>query len=211
MLKTKNIWLEPVSNTGCDFTSFSFIFIADTHGFLNDFQKQKEIIDKAAPEYVLAELLQEHVLDTPQKYAQLKRKEEISEMVSWKEIRKLVCLCEQKNIKLIGMDFTNFGFNTHLQQIVKGEKELTKNDEDEIEKILENRQKKHVEMCREYKKKTCKPIVVIVGAWHLQESSLLMQELNNYLVIYPVKNDGSMLLSPEGRKGEVRYEQRSKT
>ncbi|MBI5797370.1 hypothetical protein HZA98_00515 [Candidatus Woesearchaeota archaeon] len=201
---------EQVSNTGCDFISYSFIFIADTHGFLNDFEKQKEIIKRISPEYVLAEQLQAIVLDTPRKYTEIEQRKDISEMVSWEEVKELIRTCKEREIKLIGMDLTNFGFNTHLQQVVKGKKELTENDEKEVESILEKRQKKHVEMCKKYKAKTNRPIIVIVGAWHLQDSSPLMQELSNYLVIFPVNKEGMMLLGPEGNKEGIRYEQKTK-
>ena len=47
-------------------------------------------------------------------------------MTSFGEVEKLIKLCFEKKIKLIGIDFHNFGFDENLQKKIKNQKELQK-------------------------------------------------------------------------------------
>lgn len=80
----------------------SVIIIGGTHGFIDDFLKQKEIIIKTNPEFVLSEEVEDLVLDSKEKFKNLFEKRNISNMTSFEEVEKLVRLCFEKNIKLIG-------------------------------------------------------------------------------------------------------------
>ena len=69
---------------------FSFIFIGSTHGFVDDFIKQKEIINFINPEFVLCETLENLSLDTKEKFEVILKTKKISNMTSFSEIKKLV-------------------------------------------------------------------------------------------------------------------------
>mgnify|MGYP001566001469 FL=1 len=69
---------------------FSFIFIGSTHGFVDDFIKQKEIINFINPEFVLCETLENLSLDTKEKFEDILKTKKISNMTSFSEIKKLV-------------------------------------------------------------------------------------------------------------------------
>jgi uncharacterized iron-regulated protein len=181
-----------------------FIFIGDTHGFVNDFIKQKEIIEKVNPKIILSENMQNISLITEKDYIKIIQRKEISAMVNFDEMEPLIKLCYKKKIKLIGIDFPNFGFNEKLQKIVKGELKPINKDIKELNKIIKMRQKKHLKILKKFEKESEKPILVLIGAWHLRENSLIMKSLKNYKVIFPCDKNDKILIKPS-KAGDVHY------
>ena len=180
--------------------AFSLVFIGDTHGFIDDFSKQKEIIEEINPEFVLAERLENLSLDSKEKFENILMKKRISNMTSFEDVKKLIQLCFEKNINLIGIDFKNFGFDDNLQKVIINQGKCNKEEEEKLNKIIEKRQKRHLKIIKEYQNKTKKPAVVIVGCWHLRDDSLLMKSLENYKVIFPCDKNGNLLFEPSGDK-----------
>jgi hypothetical protein len=186
--------------------TFSFIFIGSTHSFLDDFSKQKEIINLVNPEFVLSEELEDLRLDTEYKFKKILDKKFISDMTSFVEVEKLIKLCSEKKIKLIGIDFHNFGFDKNLQSKIKNQKELTNEEEEKLNKLVEKREKHHLLKILEYKSKTKLPIIIILGCWHLRKDSLLRKRLENYKIIAPLDKNGEVLFEPSNKKikyGEI--------
>ena len=128
---------------------FSFIFIGDTHGAIDDFKKQKEVITNSDPEFVLVESLQNTVLDTEEKYELFKHNTQPNQLVE---------LCQEKGIKLIGIDFKDFGFTAHLQKVIEGKIKSTPKDRAKIDAIVKKRQKHHLHMINTYKKASIRGI-----------------------------------------------------
>jgi len=184
--------------------SIKFIFIGNTHGFINDFLKEKEIIEKVNPIIILSENLQNISLISEEDYLRILRLKKISDMVKFDEIKPLIELCYKKKIKLIGMDFFNFGFNDRLQKIIKGEVKPLKEDIKKIEEITKQREKKHLDILKEFENKSENPILVLIGAWHLRENSLIMKSLRNYKVIFPCDKNGKILIKPS-KIGDIQY------
>lgn len=184
--------------------NFSFIFIGDTHGFIEDFIKQKEVINLFNPEFILCETLENLSLDTKEKFDNLLKNKKISNMTSFEEIKQLVEFCYNKNIKLIGMDLPNFGFNKILQEKIKNQQELSPEEEKEAEEILQVRDKLHLKKILEYKNKTNHPLLIILGSWHLREHSLLRDSLDNYKIFFPCDKKGNLLIEPPEDK-EINY------
>lgn len=180
------------------------IFVASTHGFIDDFLKQEEIIESARPEFVLCEELEDLELDSEGKFNELLQKKKISNMTSFEEVSKLVEFCFNKGIKLIGIDFKNFGFNFALQNKVKNQEELTKKEEKELNKIMKLREKRHLHKILEYRKKTSRPLVIILGCWHLRKGSLLRTRLKNYQLIAPVDKNNKPVFAPIDKEG-IKY------
>jgi len=183
--------------------NFSFIFIGNTHSFVDDFLKQEEIIKSVKPEFVLSEELENLKLDTEDNFKEILEKKFISDMTSFDEVEKLIKLCFEKKIKLIGIDFYNFGLDENLQRKIKNQKELTKEDEERLNKIVEEREKLHLSKILEYKSKTKRPLVIILGCWHLKENSLLRKKLKNYKIIAPLDENGEVLFEPNN--SEIKY------
>ena len=182
------------------------IFIGSTHSFLNDFLKQEEIIKSLNPEFVLSEELEDLELDSKEKFKEIFKKRYFSEMTPFDEVEKLIKLCFEKKINLIGIDFHNFGFDEALQNKIKNQKELTENEEKNLNKIIQKREERHLSKILEYKEKTNKSIVVIIGCWHLRKDSLLRKKLKNYKIIAPLDENGEVLFEPTNKKikyGEI--------
>jgi len=180
------------------------IFVGSTHGFIDDFSKQKEIIESIKPDFVLCEELEDLILDSEKKFNELLKKKRISDMTSFKEVEKLVKLCFNKKIKLIGIDFNNFRFSKSLQRKIKNQEEPTKKEEEELNKIIKLREENHLSKILEYWKKTSRPIVIIVGCWYLREKSLLREKLKDYKIVTPCTKEGKPLFSPDENK-EIIY------
>jgi len=180
--------------------TFSFIFIGSTHGFINDFIKQKEVINSVNPEFVLCEDLEDISLDSKEKFQELLKKGRISDMTSFDELKELIRLCHDKNIKLIGIDMHNFGFDNILQEKIKKQEELSKEEEKKIKEILKIREQIHLKKILEFKTKTNKSLVIILGSWHLRENSSLRNSLNNYKIFFPCDEKGNLLIEPPQNK-----------
>lgn len=180
-----------------------FIFIGSTHSFLNDFSKQKEIIESVKPEFVLTEELGNLKLDTENKFKEILEKKLISDMTPFDEVEKLIKLCFEKKINLIGIDFHNFGFDQDLQKKIKNQEELTNVEEEKLNKIVEKREKIHLSKILNYKSKTKLPLVIILGCWHLRKNSLLRKKLKNYKIIVPLDEKGEVLFEPNN--SEIKY------
>ena len=183
---------------------FSFIFIGNTHSFVNDFLKQKEIIELIKPEFVLSEELENLKLDTEDKFKEILKKRDISNMTSFNDVEKLIKLCFENKINLIGIDFHNFGFDDYLQKKIKNQKELTKEEERKLNEIIKKREKYHLSKILECKVKTNKPIIIIIGCWHLREDSLLRKKLKNYKIIAPIDDKGKVMFAPQKDK-KIKY------
>lgn len=184
--------------------NFSFIFIGSTHGFLDDLLKQEEVINTIKPEFILSEELENIKLESEVEFKDFLKKRYFSDMTSFDEIKELVNFCFNKKIKLIGIDFHNFGFDVNLQKKIKNQEKLTYEEEKEINKITNLREKHHLSKILEYKEKTTKPLVIILGCWHLRENSLLRRELKNYKIITPLDKNGKVLFEPD-EKREIKY------
>jgi hypothetical protein len=183
----------------------SFIFIGSTHFFLDDFLKQKEIITSINPKFILSEELEDLELDSKEKFKEILKKRFISEMTPFDEVEKLIKLCFEKKINLIGIDFHNFGFDETLQNKIKNQKELTKKEEKNLNEIIQKREEHHLSKILEYKEKT-EQVIVIVGCWHLRKDSLLRKRLKNYKIIAPLDENGEVLFEPTNKKikyGEI--------
>jgi len=183
--------------------SFSFIFIGSAHSFVDDFLKQEEIIELVKPKFVLNEELENLKLDTEDKFKEILEKKFISDMTSFDEVKKIIKLCFEKKINLIGIDFHNFGFDKNLQKKIKNQEELTKGEEERLNKIVEEREKHHLSKILEYKSKTKRPIIIILGCWHLRKDSLLRKRLKNYKIIAPLDENGEVLFEPSNK--EIKY------
>ncbi len=125
-------------------------------------------------------------------------------MISFEELERLIDICYNKNIKLIGIDFPNFGFDEILQDKIKKQKKLSAKEEKKTEEILKLRDSIHLKKILEYKEKTNQPIVIIIGSWHLRENSLLRNSLNNYKIFFPCDKKGNLLIEPPENK-EIIY------
>jgi len=171
------------------------IFLGDTHGFINDFEKQKELIERFSPEYVLYEQLNDLELFNERDFELLLNSKSISDMTSFEEVENIIRLCKSKNIKLIGIGLKNFGLKGDLQKIIKGKKEPSEKEIREIESLQGKREQTQKSIIQKFLNLSKKPILVITGSWHLREKSPL-RDFPEYLLIIPTDKSGDLILGP---------------
>ncbi|MBU4241874.1 MAG: hypothetical protein KKA65_05700 [Nanoarchaeota archaeon] len=186
-------------------TNYGLIFIGETHGFIEDFNKQKEIIEIVNPDLILSEQMQDLKLNSKYQMISILKQNNLSDMVELKEVKKLIRLCMKKSIKIRGIDFKNFGLTKRLKGIIKEGIEPTKEDIAKFEIIAKKREHRHLKIIEQNLKKTKKPIIVLLGSWHLRDDSLLMKKLKNYIVIYPCIKKGEVLIEPPKHKRPIKY------
>ena len=124
-------------------------------------------------------------------------------MNTFNEVEKLINLCFKNKINLIGIDFHNFGFDKTIQYKIKNQKELTKEEEELLERITKKREKHHLSKILEYKSKTKLPLIIILGCWHLRKDSLLRKKLKDYKIIAPLDENGEVLFELNNK--EIKY------
>jgi len=184
---------------------YKLIFLGTTHGFIDDFKKEKEIINEINPKLVLSESLENKELKSKKDFESFIKIKQHSEITSFKEVEKLVKYCYSKKIPLIGIDFKNYGFEGELIKIINSQKQPTKKQEKRIDKILKKREKRHIKIIKDFTKKTSKPILITLGSWHLRKDSLIRKKFRGAKIIYLVNKKGEMILEPT--KEGVKYEE----
>ncbi len=179
---------------------FNFVFLGLTHGFIDDFVKEKSLIEEIKPEFVFSEDMENKKLISPEDYDYFLKNKKHSIMTKFEEVEKLVNLCRGREIKIIGIDFENFGFpNQTCKKILSGSP-FTKNEEEEINKIAKKREDYHFKKLKESEKISKKPILVLLGSWHLRNEGLIMKNIKNAKVIFPANKRGDLVFEPTEEK-----------
>lgn len=124
--------------------NLDFIFLGLSHGFINDFDKEKELIEEVKPEIVLSEEMENKKLISEEDYENFLKKKVHSFMTSFEGVEKLVNLCKEKKIKLIGIDLENFGFSKGVAFKIKKGKSFSPKEEIEINSLVKRREEIHL-------------------------------------------------------------------
>ncbi|MBS3094243.1 hypothetical protein J4474_01120 [Candidatus Pacearchaeota archaeon] len=162
---------------------------------MNDFSKQKEFIVRFQPEYFLIDQLENFALEEKEDFESLKKQKRISEMSDFEKQKELIEFCEDKGIKLVGIDMPNLGVPLKIAKKINKRLVLSEEEKFEIEETLPERARHQIEKIKEYTKKTDKPIIVSLSAWFMKENSELRDNFSNYLMGYLSDADGKVLIS----------------
>lgn len=186
-------------------SSFFIIFIGDTHGYIDDFKTQKEIIEKANPKYVLYEQMNNKKLTKRTEFLAMLRDKKVSILTEFNEVKRLVKMCMKKDVPLIGMDIKNFGiiWAKKFKHKLDNQEQFTKEEKEELNAIYQKREKRQLKVIRKYAKKG--RILVITGAHHLRKGSLLVKGINHFIAILPYYN-GKPAFGPVADKRKLTYE-----
>ncbi|MCK5149689.1 hypothetical protein KAJ87_02080 [Candidatus Pacearchaeota archaeon] len=176
--------------------NFSFIFLGMTHGFIDDFNKQKKLIKEIKPEFIFSEDMQDISLISIGDYSSFLQNKKHSLMTSFGDVEKLVSIYKEDNIKLIGIDFENFGFSEKIANKINNKEEITKEEEKEIEKLVDKREEYHIKKISNQNNLSKKPILVFLGSWHLRSEGLIVNKIKNSKIIFPANKKGEMVLEP---------------
>jgi len=171
---------------------FSFIFLGDTHGFMNDLLIQKETIKKFQPDYVLSESLQNLRFS---RNKSTDKKIETLEPAS----KNLTSYCIKKNIEIIGIDYKNFGLSKKILNSLQKNEKLSSSHKQDIKNILKKRTERHLKFIRKFEK-SLKPVVVVIGAYHLRPKSPILKSVKNALVIQPCDEKNNLVYEPTQKK-----------
>lgn len=149
-------------------------------------------------------------LDSKERYEEILKTKEISEMISFSEVKNLIELCYRKNIRLIGMDIKNFGFSKKLWEKIRDNQKITDKEEKRIGYLLKKRENHQIKVIKSFENKSKKPIIVILGSWHLREDSPLIKSFNNFKIIFPCDKDNKLLLEPPQKREDILYCEKEK-
>lgn len=160
---------------------------------MNDAAKIREALETYNPEFFLCEQVEDLKFETKEDFDKFYRQKKVSEMTEFNDIVDMVEFCQRKNIRLIGTDLHNLGIPKEIARKISEKKPIGEGEKFIVEMALPDRTKKQIETIQEYLKKTNRPIVVSVGAWHLRENSELRNAFDYYKVCYLANTDGKVL------------------
>ena len=180
--------------------NLDFIFLGLSHGFINDFDKEKELIEEIKPEIVLSEEMENNKLNSDEEYKNFLDNKTHSLMTSFEEVEKLAKLCKEKKIKLIGIDFKNFGFSKEVSHKLKEGQPFDSEEEIKINNLVKKREKNHLKEILKFKESSKKPILVFLGSWHLRKGGLLTKKIRKSKIIFPANKGGDLVFEPTKEK-----------
>lgn len=185
-------------------SSFFIIIIGDTHGYMDDFKIQKEVIGKVKPDYVLYEQMNNKRLIKKADFLVILQKKSISIMTEVGEVKHLIKLCMKKGLPLIGIDFKNFGIGWARKFKFKldNNHEFTAKEKQCLDIIYNKREQHQLKTIRKYAKKG--KILVITGSHHLRQKSPLIKGISHFLAILPYYN-GKPAFGPVANKRGLKY------
>ena len=172
------------------------VLVTDAHGYVKTFDKIKEIIERYKPVFVLSEDMENHKVESDFEFNQFIKKNKVSNMTPVSTVKELVKLCHKNKIKLIGIDFENFLMDRKMQTKIKRNMDFTEEEDKEYWSLVHRRENKHVKMIGKFLDISRKPVVVIVGAWHLRKGSLIRKSFGHYHLVYMADSKGGMVLGP---------------
>lgn len=180
----------------------ALILFGETHGFFNDLEVQKEIIEKANSKLYLYEMLEDKKITSKEEfneYLSKNDKEKFSVISSYEEIKPVIKLAEKMKLKIIGCDIKDMGReNTDFLK----KTELTPEEEKFETDLLEKREKHQAEIIKEYANST-ENIFVSLGAYHLRKDSEIFKNITNeFIICYPVWKGQQEFGPLEGMKEE---------
>lgn len=176
------------------------ILFGETHGFIYDEVKHIESLIKIfKPNIILYELLENKKLKTVSSKNNFLKKpdnKKFSMISKQGDLKKIIKLAKKYNLPIEGCDLKNMG----RKKPIPINKKLTKKEIIKEKKIIDKREKYHLEFIKKVKSKhnLC---FVILGAYHLRKNSPLIKSLNYSIIVYPTYK-GKMKFAPDKIKSQ---------
>jgi hypothetical protein len=164
--------------------NINIVFFAETHGLIEETSLQREIIERINPKLFLYELLEEEQCISLADYDDILAKddnERFSYISTYKDIKPTIKLAKEFNLSIIGCDIKDMC----RERKMDWKNEILDPNTEDI--ILSQREEKQNSVIKKY----CKSGVVFVsvGAYHLREHSTTLDDLEDYVIIYPVDDE----------------------
>ena len=182
------------------------ILFGETHGFFNDIEVQKKMIENTNPKYYLYELLEDKKIISEEEFKDYLSKndeERFSIISTYGEIKPIIKLAQQFKLNLIGCDIKNMGrINADF---LKKNKLTPKEEKFEID-LLEKREKHQAKIIAHYLKFK-ENIFVSLGAYHLRKESEIFKNIKKeFIICYPTwKGQQKFEPSEEMKEEEIIY------
>jgi hypothetical protein len=163
------------------------ILFAETHGLINELEVQEEIIKNSKPSVYLYELLEEESLISKEDFDNFLSRsdeEDFSIISKFSDLKLAIKMARKFGIPIIGCDIKDMlRKNTRFRE----PHEISKSELKEEEKIMEEREKKQIEIINKYLNSNKNLLFVSIGAYHLRKNSPIFKSLkSNYLLVYPL-------------------------
>jgi hypothetical protein len=161
----------------------SFLFLAHTHGFLDDISMLRRVLGNYSPRLVYHEQLQ-HIQDV----SSLDKNSNL-----FQENKELIQLCS--SISLKGFDMENFGLSDDLIKKIHNNS-FSSEDELLVNSILLEREKFHISLLKNLHESSLVLVLVVVGAWHLRKDGLIRKNFPDEKYILVIDDKGRECLEP---------------
>lgn len=173
----------------------NLIIFGETHGFLEDNQVQKKIIEIFKPDLFLYEMLEESKLESEDEqniFLNEPDSKEFSIISIYGELKPTIRVAKNFNLPIIGNDVKNMG---RVDRSFSTRTELSREEIKSEEEILSKRELKQMSILKDLSKK--KKIFATTGAFHIREDSPLLKIQGNYLIVYPAYLGEQIFEPPE--------------
>jgi hypothetical protein len=181
------------------------VIFAETHGFVDDIELQRSIIEAIKPEFYIWEMLEDKKLmnDDFENFLSNNDNSDFSVISTYGELKAVVKLMIQLGVKGIGCDLRNMGRGNKdfLSKI-----ELTPEEEKFEEELLKNRELNQARVINEIAGRSSSPVFVSLGAYHTREDSSVLKNLNGKYLLCSPTFKGEKVFCPDGiKKEEINY------
>jgi len=172
------------------------ILFAETHGFLNETQIQKKIIQSVNPDFFLYEMLEESKILSAQDVKKLLNKpdkKDFSFISTYGDLKPTIRLARSFDLPIIGCDIKDMCVKTKNWINEKYSK-------DYWSKVIKKREKRQAKIINQYVKRGL--VFVSVGAYHLRKESMVIKDLNEnkFIIIFPLFNGKEKFIIPRNQE-----------
>jgi hypothetical protein len=182
------------------------VIFAETHGFVDDIELQRSIIEAIKSEYYIWEMLEEKNLMNRgdfESFLSNKDNSDFSVISTYGELKAIVKLMSQLGIKGIGCDLRNMG---RENKDFLSKTELTAEEEKFEEELLKKRELHQAKVINDTAGKGSSPVFVSLGAYHTREDSLVLKNLRGKYLLCSPTFKGEKVFCPDGiKKEEINY------
>ncbi|MEK6894466.1 MAG: hypothetical protein AABX10_03305 [Nanoarchaeota archaeon] len=160
--------------------NINLVLFGEYHGFINQIDVQKRVIEEVKPNYFLYEMLEwKKILDDKdaKKFLSTSDQDGFSVVSSYGQLKPIIKLCRRFDLPIIGCDLKNMGVNNGWRK--------NKFSKEKADKITKRRELQQAKVINQYVSKGL--TFALLGDYHLRKNSFLWQKLKEkkFIVIRP--------------------------
>lgn len=160
--------------------NINLVLFGEYHGFVNQIDVQKRVIQRVKPDFFLYEMLEEKKIfndKDAKKFLSIPDKEDFSVVSSYGQLKSIIRLCRKFDLPIIGCDLRNMGVNKGWRK--------NKFSKEEADRITKRRELQQARIINQYTSKGL--VFALVGDYHLRRNSVLWSKLhiNEAIIVRP--------------------------